>query len=367
MMKNSLFAAFGVAAIAGGAAMVQPQFAHAQSISCGSTYTVKSGDTLSVIAQRAYGTVSDYRTIFNANRNAIGANPSLIEIGAKLTIPCLDGSASTPSTADTSKIREEKTAKALPPPEDRVVRILTGTDWAPYLNEDQEQGGMILEVVNVAMKRAKGKPKYKIDFINDWGAHLQPLLSDHAYDLGAAWFRPNCSFIDKLGDDSKFRCNNLDWSEPVFEEIVGYYTRADEAAPADHSDLFGRTVCRPAGYAIFMLEEKDLVEPNIKFLRPGGPEEAFQMLMDGKCDAVLLSVDVSEDAIAKLGAADKFRLNEPLNYVAAISIVISKTHPRGKEILADFNDGLKKIKEDGTWFSIIQRHLAEHKAKTASN
>ena len=367
MIRHGLFAAVGVAAIAAGAAIVPPHSAHAQSISCGDVYTVKSGDTLSVIAQRVYGSRADYTTIFNANRNTIGSNPSLIEIGAKLKIPCLDGSDSAPSTADNSKIREEKTTTALPPPEDRVIRILTATNWAPFTDEDQEQGGMITEIVNVAMKRADGKPKYKIDFINDWGAHLQPLISDHAYDLAFAWFRPNCSVIDKLGDGSKFRCNNLDWSEPVFEQIIGYYTRADFAAPADHKALFGSTVCRPAGYSTFMLEEKDLVAPNVTFKQPNGPGESFQMLLDGECDAVVLAIDVSEGAIAKLGAADKVRLHENLNQIAGLSVVISKTHPRAKEILAVFDDGLKKIKEDGTWFSIIQRHLAEHKAKTASN
>ena len=166
MTRKSLFAVFGAAAIASGAAFVPPHNAQAQSIACGDSYTVKTGDTLSVIARRAYGSVGDYTTIFNANRAKIGPNPSLIEIGATLQIPCLDGASSKPSTADASKIREEKTAKALPPPEDRTIRILTGTDWAPYLDEDHKQGGMLLEVVNVAMKRAKGKPKYKIDFIN---------------------------------------------------------------------------------------------------------------------------------------------------------------------------------------------------------
>lgn len=367
MNRKHVLAALGGIAIAGIAALGAGPSVHAQSIACGQTYTVKRGDSLSQIARRVYGDVSGYAAIFNANSSRIGGDPSLIEVGMVLDIPCLDGSASTPSTADASKIRDAKTTNALPPPGERVIRILTAGNWAPFLDEDQEQGGMFIEIVNVAMKRADGRPKYKIDFINDWGAHLQPLLSDHAYDLGVAWFKPNCAVIDKLGDGSKFRCNNLDWSAPIFEQIVGYYTRADFPAPDSHAALFGSKVCRPAGYSTFMLEERDLVAPNIEFLQPAGPDEAFQMLLDGRCDVVALAIDVSEGAIARLGAAETVTLHDNLNQVAGLAVVISKTHPQGADILATFDDGLKKIKEDGTWFSIVQRHMAEHKARTAGN
>lgn len=341
--------------------------AGAQSLQCGDTYTVVRGDTLSKIAQRAYGAISSYQVLFNANRQTIGPNPGLISVGQVLQIPCLDTASSVPSTADNTRIREEETTEALPAPEERQIRILTAGNWAPFLDEDQEQGGMFTEIVNVAMSRAEGKPDYKIDFINDWGAHLQPLISDHAYDLGIAWFRPNCDVVDKLGDGSKFRCNNLDWSEALFEQIVGYYTRADFPTPANHRALFGSKVCRPAGYSIFMLEEQDLTAPNVELIRPAGPKEAFEGLSDGTCDVVVLATDVSEGVIEELGIAENVALQPDLSQVASLHAVISKTHPRGSEILAVFDGGLRAIKDDATWFQIVQRHMAEHRAKSASN
>ena len=69
-----------------------------------------------------------------------------------LDIPCLDGAVPA-STADNSVIRREATTELLPAPEDRQIRIVTASDWAPYLNEDQEQGGMITEIVNVSMQK----------------------------------------------------------------------------------------------------------------------------------------------------------------------------------------------------------------------
>lgn len=50
------------------------------------TYTVKSGDTLSEIAKREYGNASDWRRIYEANKDSI-KNPDLIYPGQTFIIP----------------------------------------------------------------------------------------------------------------------------------------------------------------------------------------------------------------------------------------------------------------------------------------
>ena len=50
------------------------------------TYTVKSGDTLSKIAQQFYGKSSEYNKIFDANRDKL-KDPDKIQVGQELVIP----------------------------------------------------------------------------------------------------------------------------------------------------------------------------------------------------------------------------------------------------------------------------------------
>ena len=50
------------------------------------TYTVKSGDTLSKIAQQFYGSAAKYPKIFDANRDQL-SNPDKIQVGMELKIP----------------------------------------------------------------------------------------------------------------------------------------------------------------------------------------------------------------------------------------------------------------------------------------
>lgn len=51
------------------------------------TYTVRSGDCLWNIAKKFYGSGSQYKKIYNANKGIIGGNPNLIYPGQVLTIP----------------------------------------------------------------------------------------------------------------------------------------------------------------------------------------------------------------------------------------------------------------------------------------
>ena len=58
----------------------------APSRGAGKTYTVKSGDSLSRIAKAEYGDASQWKRIYEANRDKI-QNPDLIHPGQEFTIP----------------------------------------------------------------------------------------------------------------------------------------------------------------------------------------------------------------------------------------------------------------------------------------
>lgn len=58
-------------------------------ITCGETYTIVRGDSLSEISARAYGSV-DFAALHEHNLSVVGANPNLIYIGQQIEIPCRD-------------------------------------------------------------------------------------------------------------------------------------------------------------------------------------------------------------------------------------------------------------------------------------
>ena len=360
-MKRSLtLSAATSTAVLAAAFMTTGTATLAQDIQCGATYTVQGGDSLSKIAAEAYDDASAYQIIYSANADTVGSNPGVISVGMRLDIPCLDNTVA--STA--APITQEVGVERLPFPDDREIRVAQGTNWAPFANEEQAQGGMITEIANVALANSANGTAYKIDFINDWGAHLTPLITDNAYDFSLSWFKPNCEQIDRLGDDSQFRCNNFDWTDPMFEQVFGYYTRASEPEVTAYDALLGKNICRVSGFATFQLEENNLKEPNITLTRPGTPEECFTMLVDGSVDVVALAVDSADGAMVATGTTDAVRLNDALAQILTIHGVISKNNPQGETMLAEFNSGLQAIKDSGEWFEIVRRHLTEFRAMT---
>ncbi|MEO0361188.1 MAG: LysM peptidoglycan-binding domain-containing protein [Pseudomonadota bacterium] len=67
-----------------------PEAADAQArIACGADYVVVRGDTLFVIAERAYGP-SRLGDLYEVNRDRIGPNPDRLDVGDRLRVPCLD-------------------------------------------------------------------------------------------------------------------------------------------------------------------------------------------------------------------------------------------------------------------------------------
>jgi nucleoid-associated protein YgaU len=65
--------------------------ATAQTAALLAEHTVASGDTLSHISQKYYNSATHWKAIYEANKETIGDNPSLIRNGQVLKIPPLSG------------------------------------------------------------------------------------------------------------------------------------------------------------------------------------------------------------------------------------------------------------------------------------
>lgn len=343
--------------VAGSAVSLFATSATAQDISCDTTYAVKSGDFLSGIAQRAYGNLSNFTAIYEANSEIIGPNPGIIRIGQQLFIPCLDGSGS----ASTQASANVATADAPTQDTDDTssIQVLAASGWPPFLDEDDPQGGLLTEIMALALVNADGQVSYELDFINDIGAHLDPLLTKQAYDVSFGQLQPQCEATEQLGAESEFLCDTFAFSDPMYEEIFGYYTLASDPEYQDHQQLAGKTICRAEDFTLVPLESVNLQEPNIEIVRAPDAPSCIDFVLAGNADVALVAVEVADARIKELGAQGNIQLHEDLSYVDFFHATVAKANPRGADILESINSGLRNMKSSGLWFQTVRRHMVE--------
>ena len=338
--------------------------------SCGQTYSVVRGDSLSRIANTVYKSAQRWSLIYYANQRTIGSDPSLILPGQRLRIPCADGNAAAaPAQAAASTTTAARTTSS----GDRFT-LLTADDYRPFTDRGLPAGGMITDIVRTALEtqqKVASGPPFRINWVNDWSAHLNPLLSNGAFDMGFPWFRPNCERYSDLDDPARFRCDTFHFSEPVFEILVLFFTKSDTSFQFSTDDeVVGKRLCRPAGYFTFDLDKDGrnwVKDEKVSLLRPQSVDECFQMLDRGEVDAVALNEFTGREAVRKLNMNDKVRTIEKPVSVLNLHVIVPKSHPRAQVLLGNVNSALKRIRESGTYGEIVERHLAEFwKAQGAS-
>lgn len=357
------------------------QICSATAQTCGSDYMLKEGDTLAQIATQVYGDPAQWTIILYANQDRLGANASLLVPGFALKLPCVTGIqaqqplppiATTPAQAATAPEATYSPSSLL-----RRVELLTAEGYSPYTGRALEGGGILTQVIGAAMglvkEETRGRFDYSISWVNDWTAHLNPLLMTHAFDAGFPWERPDCDGGMPLDANAQFRCQKFFFSEPLTEVATYLFVRKDSRIKTlNDEDITGSTLCRTSVRLSHELDQGGrnwLKDGKIKLVRSNTIDECFRLLDNGSVDGVVEAELVARISMNALGMADRMQsIDQPLA-LTSLHAVVAKSHPQARTILHYLNTSLTKLRDSGEYERILARHLArvweaESKAKT---
>ena len=361
------------AAVALVATHMPPDTAEAQT--CGTEYTIKDGETLAQIAGRVYGNPTQWTVIFYANQDRLGGNMSLLVPGLSIRLPCIGSGQGQAPVAVTPPSSQVTTVAPPPAPASepsviissllRRIEFLTADGFAPYTGRALEGGGMMTQIIDAAMglikEEAKGRFDFGISWVNDWAAHLNPLLLTRAFDVGFPWARPDCESGLPLDQSSQFRCQRFFFSDPIYESVTGLFVRSTAKIKSlRREELTGLTLCRPAGAPIHELDKdgRNWVKDGIvTVMRPPSVDECFRLLGSGAVDGVVEAELAGRASMASLGLTDKVRMLDHPVALTTYHVLISKSHPHARTILYYINSSLEKLREKGEYDRIIERHL----------
>jgi polar amino acid transport system substrate-binding protein len=336
---------------------------------CGTDYAIKEGETLAQIAARVYGNPAQWTVIFYANQDRLGTNVSLLVPGLALRLPCIGGvpaqalpaAATTPAEAPTTAGGPRFIISSFV----RRVDFLTADGFAPYTGRSLEGGGMLTQLINTAMglikEEAKGRFDYGVSWVNDWSAHLRPLLLTRSFDVGFPWARPNCDAVD-LDEASRFRCQRFFFSEPLYEEITRLFVPNDSRIRSlRNEEVAGATLCRTAGQPVHELDEQGrnwIKDGKVVLMRPPTVDECFRLLQSGTVHAVVEGELVGRASVTSLSMADRVRMIEQPIALTTYHVLISKSHPHARTIIYYVNSSLERLRDTGEYDRLVERHLA---------
>jgi polar amino acid transport system substrate-binding protein len=343
----------------------------AMSQSCGTEYRIKEGETLAQIAARVYGNPTQWTVIFYANQDRLGTNASLLVPGLAITLPCVGGASSSspqPQNA-TAPAQQQPPASADAPimisTMVRRVEFLTADGYPPFTGRTLEGGGMLTEVVSSAMnivkQEAKGRFDFGVSWVNDWSAHLNPLLLTRAFDVGYPWARPDCDGAAPLDATSQFRCRKFFFSDPLYEVITSLFVRNGSAIASLQSEkIIGATLCLPVGQTTYELDQGGrnwVKDGKVTLMRPPTVDECFRLLDNGTVEGVVATEYSGRASMISLGLADKIRMLDQPVALTPLHVVVSKSHPHARTILYYMNTALAKLRDSGEYDVIVERHL----------
>src|SRR6185295_2374277 len=338
---------------------------------CGAEYILKEGDTLAQIAARVFGDSAQWTIILYANQDRLGANGSLLVPGFALIVPCVSGLqpqqplppiATTPVQAVAAPEAAYSTSSLV-----RRIELLTAEGYSPYTGRVLEGGGMLTHVISAAMglvkEETRGRFDYSISWVNDWTAHLNPLLMTQVFDAGFPWERPDCDGGTALDASSQFRCRTLFFSDALTEVATYVFVRKDSRIKTLNSeDIAGSTLCRPSVRLTHELDQGGrnwLKDGKIKLVRPNTIDECFRLLDNGSIDGVVEAELVGRASVNALGMADRVQSIEQPLALTSLHAVVSKSHPQARTILHYINTSMAKLRDSGEYERILARHLAQ--------
>ena len=159
---------------------------------CQPSLVVSPGDTLFSIAEEQLGDLSRWSLIFYNNPDIQGGSLLDLAAGTVLAIPCPEDAVRAP---DPTPLQQ--------PDADAEMKLVTGSNYAPFTDLDWPGQGMLTELVNAALEATPNPVTYSVTWEDDWSKHLFPMLDSKEFDMGFPWYKPDCA-----GNPDHERCAN---------------------------------------------------------------------------------------------------------------------------------------------------------------
>ncbi len=164
------------------------------------------------------------------------------------------------------------------------VLVGAGPDWAPFdfIDNNQQYTGIAHDYLSLIEEKSGLKFKYIID---NWHSHLNNIKNRRIDLIGAAYF-------------TQERTQFVNYSQPYFE-VLDYFFIRDDLKVSELSDLDGKRVAIPKGFAQISVLQQYFPKINIISVNTIG--EAIDTVLENKADMLFDAYAIISHALKKEG------------------------------------------------------------------
>ena len=227
---------------------------------------------------------------------------------------------------------------------EETLYLVTG-DFAPFSGKTLPQGGMTTEITTQAFKEMGYQ--VHIDF--------EPWRRGYI-NTGKLLYFGTFPYVEDSTRKKKFL-----FSDPLYTTKVNFFVRSDfNKMLHKDEDLRGLKACLPVGYST--REIQGFLDEGLLTItmRPSNDAACFRAVEKNRVDLYAVNYITGWKIIKQIfGQNNGFKnIGKPL-MPAHYHLIVGRQHPNGQALLKIFNEGLIRLKHNGMYQKIVQRHLGQ--------
>lgn len=213
------------------------------------------------------------------------------------------------------------------------LKLVTGSDYAPYVDEKLPGGGVITQLVKDAFARAGQMVDLSVE---PWRRGYEGLLL-HRFDATFPYIRTDQRQREVL------------FSDPIVTVRQHLVVAAgNENAAMMTGWLKGKRVCAAIGYSLPTWMEPLIQTGDVLRVTPTQQRSCLSMIAAGRADFM---VEDERIAVARRASAAEWNklttVPGPATSEATLHLIVARNHPKAQHILTLFNQGLAQLRLEG--------------------
>lgn len=211
-----------------------------------------------------------------------------------------------------------------------AVKLVTGTDYPPYVDSALPDGGPLTLLVRQAFAAAGVETSLEVE---PWRRGYESML--------AGRFDATFPYVRTVERDTE-----LLYSDPVLEVRQRMLvTLGQEVAAQEPYWIMGKRVCGAVGYGLPPWLDVMIDQGQVMRVTPTQQRSCISMIAASRADFMIEDEVISNARLRDTPDADRVAIvpGAPAD-TAFLYLVVAKSNPRAAQILTAFNQGLARVR-----------------------